>query len=582
MVVKTLQVFYGGDCLPYKDREHKIHYPIVTPAFQGASQVNEIKFYVDYIGGSMLKWLAVAKLPNGRVGMKLLDFAEDELGTYVTLTLTQWFTQAKGDLYVSLKGFDGESDIVYDEETGLYHISGEPIVQATGSVKITIQYATPLDNEDYGDITIQELIGYINTKLDKNSGMYVKVITSILDINSSIYADYLASGDIVLSKADNKTYQLSGTYPTLTYSQVILENDQVHVTGNESVNGEKTFISGIWVGDLSRAGNTNWGKYGPTELYVNRGTIGETEWSIRLTTDTTNDHWGFILKELGTTYNIELPLSNGVLATQGYVDSAIETVKRSMFVDVDTSEYPTLNDFLATTGEEGKIYLYPIDTSDLTKGYQQYIWENNSWRYIGDTQLDLSGYVTTNTTQEISGEKTFSGKQTFANEVSFINLVRINLATFLGNIVPNSNNTYHVGDSARHYARGYINYLYGADYTFETDKAYQILYDLNIPSGGFGNPLSYEGVNTIIVGRSGTFTLQTPKISCLPEYHGTITNDSQTAITLTFTGVSTILSNDDSLTITNGTNSSLVLPAGTTIEFSIYNGKMVAVNFAAE
>ena len=576
MVVKTLQVFYGGDCLPYKDREHKIHYPIVTPAFQGASQVNEIKFYVDYIGGSMLKWLAVAKLPNGRVGMKLLDFAEDELGTYVTLTLTQWFTQAKGDLYVSLKGFDGESDIVYDEETGLYHISGEPIVQATGSVKITIQYATPLDNEDYGDITIQELIGYINTKLDKNSGMYVKVITSILDINSSIYADYLVGGDIVLSKADNKTYQLSGTYPTLTYTQVILENDQVHVTGNESVNGEKTFISGMWVGDPTRAGNTNWGYYGPTRFYLNRGAIDETEWSISLTTNTDNDHWGFIVKELGTTYNIELPLSNGTLATQSYVDSAIETVKRSMFVDVDTSEYPTLNDFLVTRGEEGKIYLYPVDTTDLTKGYHQYIWENNSWRYIGDTQLDLSDYTKKNGIETITGYWSFTTAPIFTNGASF---------DYFSIREDSSHNLcfYYLGSSLK-FEISSTSIYFGVPVTDGTNS-YSLAENFGATFNKVGNgttEIKWSQFLYFALGSSTTLTLEPTKTGCYCEYKGTIQNMSPTAITLTFTGVSRILCNDDNITVTNGTNSTLVLPASTLIEFSIINGKMVAVNFAAE
>ena len=35
MIAKTMLVFYGADCLPYKDIERTIHYPIVEPAFQG-------------------------------------------------------------------------------------------------------------------------------------------------------------------------------------------------------------------------------------------------------------------------------------------------------------------------------------------------------------------------------------------------------------------------------------------------------------------------------------------------------------------------------------------------------------------
>ena len=101
-------------------------------------------------------------------------------------------------------------------------------------------------------------------------------------------------------------------------ANMAMVSNVVTLTDDQTIAGEKTFTSGIWVGDSLRAVDTNWGYYGPTELYVNRGAIDEAEWSITLTTHTDNDHWGFIVKELGTTYNIELPLSNGTLATQEY------------------------------------------------------------------------------------------------------------------------------------------------------------------------------------------------------------------------------------------------------------------------
>ena len=46
MESKVLQVFYGTDFLPYKDRELTIHFPIVGNAFQGSVNTNEIRFYI--------------------------------------------------------------------------------------------------------------------------------------------------------------------------------------------------------------------------------------------------------------------------------------------------------------------------------------------------------------------------------------------------------------------------------------------------------------------------------------------------------------------------------------------------------
>ena len=101
----------------------------------------------------------------------------------------------------------------------------------------------------------------------------------------------------------------------------------------------------------------------------------------------------------------QTPTANDHATSKKYVDDEIATMKRNAFIDVDTTAYPTLNDFLASTGVEGYIYLYPIDTSDLTKGYYQYIWEASAWRSIGTTQIDLSDYYTKTETDTLLGAK---------------------------------------------------------------------------------------------------------------------------------------------------------------------------------
>lgn len=219
MLIRTRLVFYGEDCLPYKDFERKVHYPIIDPSFQGASQTDQIKFYVDQIGGSNITWVAVAKLPNGKIITKLLETSNDENGTYALLEMSNQFTQVMGNVFISLKGYAGGTEIVYDDESEIYVAQGNPIIQATGSVQINIRYATPID-ESEEDYTYQELLALISGKLGKDSEKYLKVVSTISDINSEDYEQYIVSGSIVYAKDTKLFYVVSGSYPVFTYTQL--------------------------------------------------------------------------------------------------------------------------------------------------------------------------------------------------------------------------------------------------------------------------------------------------------------------------------------------------------------------------
>lgn len=89
------------------------------------------------------------------------------------------------------------------------------------------------------------------------------------------------------------------------------------------------------------------------------------------------------------------PSANDDAASKKFVVDLIVDLERNAFILVDTTTCPTLEDMLEDLfGEEGYIYLYPIDTSDTSKGYYQYIWENDNWLSIGTTVIDLSDYYT--------------------------------------------------------------------------------------------------------------------------------------------------------------------------------------------
>lgn len=60
---------------------------------------------------------------------------------------------------------------------------------------------------------------------------------------------------------------------------------------------------------------------------------------------------------------------------------------------------------LPETGESNIMYLVPKTTSEENNYYDEYVY-SNGWEKIGDTQIDLSGYVTTNALNQALGNYT--------------------------------------------------------------------------------------------------------------------------------------------------------------------------------
>ena len=240
----TMIVYFGQDLLPYKDKELQVHYPIIGSSFQGSSNTTNVKFYITNIFRQESDiWLAVAKLPNGQIGYTRLETSEDSDGTFINLQLTSWHTQYKGDIYVNLQCYDGGVEFEEDEN-GFFVPVGVPVIQVTGSVKISINYATGIVDGGEVDVqTLQELIAYISNKLDRNSGKYLKVIGSTSDINTTTYKDYLSNGDIVYSIGQGKFYTLSGTYPSLVYTEITLDPTNIEID-NAIINHEIRVVEG--------------------------------------------------------------------------------------------------------------------------------------------------------------------------------------------------------------------------------------------------------------------------------------------------------------------------------------------------
>ena len=169
MEIKILQVFYDKDGLPYKDKDRQVHFPILGTGFLGASNTTKIKFYYDELDDTnQTTWVAVSKLPNGRVGSRVLEsYLDDELNEhYALLELDNYYTQYKGDVFISLQGYQGGVNVDYDEENSQYEIHGTPTIAATGSIKFTINYANQfVGSGETDNINFQRVLAALGTKL---------------------------------------------------------------------------------------------------------------------------------------------------------------------------------------------------------------------------------------------------------------------------------------------------------------------------------------------------------------------------------------------------------------------------------
>lgn len=218
-MAKILNVFYGADNLPYKDKDRSVHFPIVGSAFQGASDTTEIRFYFDRIGEPNTSWVAVSKLPNGKIGSKVLQVEEDTTlnEDYALLKLSSFYTQYKGDLFISLQGYDGEVEVEYDEETEVYVIKGTPTIQATGSIKLAINYATQfVGSGEESNVDLQALAALLGTKLNISSGIVVLIDLANTDLSS------YSNGQLIYDKATKSYYRYDGSSYSLVENTGLL------------------------------------------------------------------------------------------------------------------------------------------------------------------------------------------------------------------------------------------------------------------------------------------------------------------------------------------------------------------------
>ena len=202
---KVIKVFFDQNGLPYKDRELTTHYPLVGSGFLGASNTTKIRFYFENIGTLSDTYLAVSKLPNGKQGSQLLNIkSSDENGQYAELSLSEWYFQAKGDVFIGLKVYRGGVEVEIDDETGFSIVSGDPVIMVTGSIKLAINYAPIGDVPDYRDefTAYNDILALMGEKPD------IEAVPLLVN-----FSDYATWGDL---------YEYVGTRPFIAYVNGVL------------------------------------------------------------------------------------------------------------------------------------------------------------------------------------------------------------------------------------------------------------------------------------------------------------------------------------------------------------------------
>lgn len=183
MEIKILQVFYDKNGLPYKDKERTVHYPITSGTFLGASNTTQIRFYYDQLDElNESTFVAVSKLPNGKICSEILENEYDsELQeSYAVLNLSQFYTQYKGDVYISLQGYQGGVRVEQDED-GIYQIYGTPTIQSTGSIRMYVAYApTFVGSGETENVNFQRVLAELSTKLGiRQETLHVEELPSV-------------------------------------------------------------------------------------------------------------------------------------------------------------------------------------------------------------------------------------------------------------------------------------------------------------------------------------------------------------------------------------------------------------------
>lgn len=319
---------------------------------QGSTGVDKIFFSTNDLQVTDT-CIAVCTLPNGQqntlAGVLTEGTYQEQTSYGFMFTLTTAQTNYNGSLMMSIALYRGSKRIV------CYPLC--VVINETG-----------LRSDTDTGVTIEEINSYlqvVQSKLDISNGILV------VDTMSESIAEEREIGQIFFSRFTGefyiKTSDSSPYYETYHALRFVPKTDEAY----------KVYATGTTGGQVT------------------------LKWSL------TNEAYSVARRKADGNLSVnQTPNANDDATSKKYVDDKVADMMQKSFQSVNTTIYPTLASFLLSTGQEGYVYLYPINTADLSQGQYQYIWENNAWVLIGTTNIDMSDYV----------KKTSSAKQLYGTD----------------------------------------------------------------------------------------------------------------------------------------------------------------------
>lgn len=234
-------------------------------------------------------------------------------------------------------------------------------------------------------------------------------IDGIVDGEPVVYGDIQPTNPMMdyeelnhLPKLNNITIKGShdNAYYGIPTKTSDLENDSDFVSDDEYVHTDNNYddtaknavdalgtASTYDVPESGNASNSQVVKGDDSRLRDNRDPNPHTHSKADITDFPTNvsafnNDSGFITNTVNNLANYYLKSET---YTRAEVEQLIAAIKQGKFEIV--AELPA-------SGDANVIYLVPKSTAQTSNSYDEYVYINNAWEKIGDTDIDLSGYVT--------------------------------------------------------------------------------------------------------------------------------------------------------------------------------------------
>ena len=423
---KVLQVFFGQDLLPYKDKERTIHFPVTGSSFAGSNNTKTIRFYVDQIGGTNgVSWVVVSKLPNGKVGYEpISSVGTDTLvgEKYLSFDLSSYYTQVKGIVKLALRGYSGEIQFVDEDDTGIYQIVGDPLIEVTGTIDFAINYS-PLGNTGNEmlpsdvDRILASLSGYIkngdgiielsNTSADisdfdegqlfviktyNNYAFYYKNNGLLVPFQGLTLSDGSGTGGVSFFNNEITIYNGSAAELSLNNSGCGLNVPfkATSLTSQKGTDASLTLQQNSYTNNYARLHIYGGGNNEPGTLGI---TFDNSTNPIQFWDDS-SVVCDYLVPYNYDTQKLALPNETGTLATQSYVQTQIAALG-NVFKYKGTKTVSELN---ALTGQQIGDTYNVSDSGTLNAGNVEVIagdnvaWNGTAWDKLAGT-IDLSGYL---------------------------------------------------------------------------------------------------------------------------------------------------------------------------------------------